>query len=80
VDVDALSRLDMTGAAIASSARSAALIAADSDHETISMRDLVTGIARQYQREARLLRATELGRYASLLTAPAPQAAQPAPG
>jgi len=31
------------------------------------MRDVVSGIARQYQREARLLRATELGPYASLL-------------
>jgi SpoVK/Ycf46/Vps4 family AAA+-type ATPase len=67
VDVDALSRLDMTGAGIASAARSAALIAADSAGAHISMRDVVAGIARQYQREARLLRAAELGPYASLL-------------
>jgi SpoVK/Ycf46/Vps4 family AAA+-type ATPase len=67
VDVDALSRLDMTGAGIVSAARSAALIAADSAGAHISMRDVVAGIARQYQREARLLRAAELGPYASLL-------------
>jgi hypothetical protein len=62
-----------TGAGIASSARSAALIAADSASATISMRDVVAGIARQYQREARPLRATELGTYATLLTGPVPR-------
>ena len=31
------------------------------------MRDVVRGVARQYQREARLLRPTELGVHASLL-------------
>jgi hypothetical protein len=69
VDVDALARLDMTGAGIASAARSAALIAADSTGGAIGMRDVVAGIARQYQREARLLRPGELGRYADLVGA-----------
>lgn len=69
VDLGALSKLDMTGAGIASAARSAALIAADSDRGVIGMRDVVAGIARQYQREARLLRPAELGRYAGLLGA-----------
>jgi len=69
VDVDALARLDMTGAGIASAARSAALVAADSAGGVIGMRDVVAGIARQYQREARLLRPGELGRYADLVDA-----------
>jgi hypothetical protein len=73
VDVDALSRLDMTGAGIASAARSAALIAADSAGSHITMRDVVAGIARQYQREARLLRAAELGPHAGLLGESAPR-------
>src|SRR5205085_306537 len=66
VDLDALARLDLTGAGIVSAARSAALAAADSA-AAISMPDLVTGVVRQYQREARLLRAGELGPYAYLL-------------
>lgn len=67
LDPDALARLDMTGAAIASAARSAALTAADGPGHPISMRDVVAGVARQYQREARLLRPDELGDYAALL-------------
>jgi ATP-dependent 26S proteasome regulatory subunit len=67
VDLDALTRLDMTGAGIVSAARSAALLAADADGSTISMRDVVRGIARQYQREARLLHPAELGVHAALL-------------
>ncbi|GAB7044469.1 MULTISPECIES: AAA family ATPase [Catenuloplanes] len=75
VDLDALSRLDLTGAAIASAARSAALLAAEAAEVSatpdpaISMRHVVGGVARQFQREARLLRATDLGRYADLLPA-----------
>lgn len=69
VDLDALTRLDLTGAGIVSAARGAALLAADAGTGTISMRDVVRGIARQYQREARLLRASELGPYAELLGA-----------
>ncbi|MBO0870558.1 MAG: ATP-binding protein [Micromonosporaceae bacterium] len=71
VDLDVLSRLDMTGAGIASAARSAALAAADSEAATIAMPDIVSGVIRQYQREARLLRASELGRYGYLLGVPA---------
>ncbi|GAA4468076.1 ATP-binding protein [Phytohabitans houttuyneae] len=67
VDLAALSRLDMTGAAIAAAARSAALIAAESGGGTIPMRAVVAGVARQYQREARLLRPAELGAHAALL-------------
>jgi SpoVK/Ycf46/Vps4 family AAA+-type ATPase len=81
VDLDALSRLDMTGAAIASAARSAALLAADaapsadSVAPVISMRHVVGGVARQYQREARLLRPADLGPYAALLGQGAPRGA-----
>ncbi|MET0420010.1 MAG: ATP-binding protein [Actinoplanes sp.] len=67
VDVEALARLDMTGAAIVSAARSAALAAADGPGRDITMRDVVAGVARQFQREARLLRPADLGAYASLL-------------
>jgi hypothetical protein len=68
VDVDVLCRLDMTGAGIASAARTAALSAADSVSSSISMRHVVRGVSRQFQREARLFRPAELGRYAGLLT------------
>jgi SpoVK/Ycf46/Vps4 family AAA+-type ATPase len=73
VDLDVLSRLDMTGAGITSAARTAALTAADAATTgpaitpTISMRHVIRGIARQYQREARLLRPSELGPFAHLL-------------
>ncbi|WP_410667674.1 ATP-binding protein [Amycolatopsis sp. cmx-4-68] len=68
VDVDALCRLDMTGAGITSAARTAALSAADSGSASIGMRHVVRGVSRQFQREARLFRPAELGRYAELLT------------
>ncbi|MEV4145765.1 ATP-binding protein [Amycolatopsis sp. NPDC049691] len=67
VDVDVLARLDMTGAGIAAAARTAALSAADESGESISMRHVVRGVSRQFQREARLFRPAELGRYAGLL-------------
>lgn len=67
VDLDALARLDMTGAAVAASARTAALAAADGGGTTITMRHVVRGVARQFQREARLLRPAELGPHAHLL-------------
>ncbi|MEO3974840.1 ATP-binding protein [Streptomyces sp. CAU 1734] len=66
-DFDALSRLDMTGAGIAAAARTAALAAADGGSRAIGMRHAVRGVTRQFQREARLLRPSELGRYAELL-------------
>ncbi|MEV4319041.1 ATP-binding protein [Actinocrispum sp. NPDC049592] len=67
VDMDVLSRLDMTGAGIASAARTAALSAADTDSAVITMWHVIRGVARQFQREARLLRPAELGSYAHLL-------------
>ncbi|HEX6354205.1 ATP-binding protein [Actinophytocola sp.] len=67
VDLDTLSRLDMTGAGIMAVARTAALAAADTDSPTIGMRHVVRGVSRQFQREARLFRPAELGRYAELL-------------
>lgn len=67
VDLDVLARLDMTGAGITAAARTAALAAADRDSATIGMRHVVRGVARQFQREARLLRPGELGPHAHLL-------------
>jgi hypothetical protein len=66
-DVDVLCRLDMTGAGITSAARTAALAAADAGASAIGMRHVVRGVSRQFQREARLFRPAELGRYAGLL-------------
>ncbi len=71
VDFEALSRLDMTGAGIVGAARSAALAAADSAGAAITMRDVVRGVARQYQREARLLRSSDLGPHGAFLADPA---------
>ncbi|CAL9316647.1 AAA family ATPase [Streptomyces sp. SudanB25_2051] len=67
VDLDTLARLDMTGAGITAAARTAALAAADGGADTIGMRHVVRGVARQFQREARLLRPSELGPHAHLL-------------
>ncbi|MFV2121226.1 ATP-binding protein, partial [Streptomyces sp. Act-28] len=67
VDLDALARLDMTGAGITAAARTAALAAADDGGDTIGMRHVVRGVTRQFQREARLLRPSELGPHAHLL-------------
>jgi hypothetical protein len=67
INFEALSRLDMTGAGIVSSARTAALIAADEGSETITMSHTVRAIAGQFRREARILSATDLGPYAPLL-------------
>jgi hypothetical protein len=67
VDLDALADLELTGAGIVAAARTAALLAADAGSESITMGHVVHGLARQYQREARVLRPTELGPYAVLL-------------
>ncbi len=67
VDLDALARLDMTGSAIVTTARSAALLAADAGSSTISMADVIGSTSRQYRREARVLTASDLGCYGSLL-------------
>ena len=57
----ALSRLDMNGAAIVGAACTAALFAADEKCATIIKNHIVRAIARQYQREARILTPAELG-------------------
>lgn len=67
VDLDMLQQLDMTGAAIVSAARTAALLAANEHSSTISMAHVVKGIARQFRREARIMTPTMMGSYASLL-------------
>jgi SpoVK/Ycf46/Vps4 family AAA+-type ATPase len=67
IDLDILARLDMTGASITAAARTAALAAAEETGASIAMRHVVRGVARQFQREARLLRPTELGPFAHLL-------------
>ena len=67
VDLAALARLDLTGAGIVGTARTAALLAADEGAEAISMRHFVHAARRQFQREARLLTGGDLGRYASML-------------
>jgi ATPase family protein associated with various cellular activities (AAA)/winged helix domain-containing protein len=66
VDLDRLAALEMTGAAIVASARTAALLAA-ADDGTIAMRHVVRAIERQYRQEARVLSAGELGPHATLL-------------
>jgi SpoVK/Ycf46/Vps4 family AAA+-type ATPase len=66
IDLDTLADLDMTGAAIAGSARSAALLAADTGSPVITAAHTVAGVSRQYQRDTRLLRPEDLGRYAAL--------------
>ena len=55
IELDALVKLDMTGASIAGAARMAALLAADEGCDHIRDTHLVEGIRRQYQQEARLL-------------------------
>lgn len=66
VDLDVLARLDLTGAGIAGAARTAALLAAADGRSSIGKSDIVRGIARQYQSDARVLIAADLGPYACL--------------
>jgi SpoVK/Ycf46/Vps4 family AAA+-type ATPase len=67
LDLEALARLEMTGAAIVTSARTAALLAADAGSQAITMAHMVRATARQFRREARLLTPSELGPYGVLL-------------
>jgi hypothetical protein len=77
IDFDLLAQLEMTGASIVNAAQTAALLAMESAkngnaHGTqpsikIGPAHVVQAIARQYQREARLLTASELGAYANLM-------------
>lgn len=67
LDFEALAQLDMTGAAIVTAARTAAMLAADSKAPTIAMAHVIHAAARQYRREARVLTPVELGPYGALL-------------
>jgi len=67
VNVAALAKLDLTGAGIVGTARTAALLAADEGGGAICMRHLVQAARRQFQREGRLLTLHDLGKYAQLL-------------
>jgi ATPase family protein associated with various cellular activities (AAA)/winged helix domain-containing protein len=67
VDLDVLTRLDLTGAGIAGIARTAALIAADARAPFIGVAHIVQAAVRQYRREARILAASELGPYGGVL-------------
>ncbi len=67
LDLDLLSRLDLTGAGITSAARTAALMAAASGGTQITIGHVARALVRQYQREARVLMPAELGPYATHL-------------
>jgi hypothetical protein len=67
LDLVALAELDLTGAGIVAAARTAALLAGDAGAGAITMAHAVQGVSRQFQREARVLRRTDLGRHAALL-------------
>jgi SpoVK/Ycf46/Vps4 family AAA+-type ATPase len=64
VKIDELARLDMTGAAIVESARTAALLAAkeakSSERPTIELAHIADAVKRQYLRDSRVLSAKEL--------------------
>ena len=77
IDFDLLAHLDMTGAGIVNAAQTAALLAMEpaknvnghggAANVEIQPVHVVRAIARQYQREARLLTASELGPYGALV-------------
>ena len=69
IDFEMLQKLDLTGAGIVNSARTAALLAAQED-ASIGMAHLIPAITRQFQHEARLLPIQQLGRYAVLAGSP----------
>ena len=67
VNLDALARLDLTGAGIVGSARTSALIAANAGSPSIGMDHVIRATARQFRREARVLTPSELGAYGAML-------------
>jgi hypothetical protein len=67
LDVTTLAKLDLTGAGIVGAAQVAALLAAR-EGASVSMRHIVRGLVRQYQRESRVLSAHELGPHAAYIT------------
>lgn len=66
LDFTGLARLDLTGAGIVGAAQTAALYAAR-ENASVTMRHIVRGLVRQYQREARVLSAHDLGVHAAHL-------------
>jgi hypothetical protein len=66
VDLDVLTRLELTGAGIAAIVRSASLAAGgDTEQQAaLDMAGIVAAVRRQYQREARILPREQLGAYA----------------
>lgn len=54
VDVDALARLELTGAGIFSTAQAAAFFAAEEGATTIKAAHIMRALERQFQREARV--------------------------
>jgi len=67
VDLSALARLDLTGAGITSAAETASLLASRDGAPCVTMTHVVRAVARQFQREARILGRSELGPHAHLL-------------
>lgn len=67
IDFTPFTQLDMTGAAIVSAGRTAALLAVDAGDAKIRSEHLVEAIARQYQMDARVLAPADLGPYAPLM-------------
>jgi SpoVK/Ycf46/Vps4 family AAA+-type ATPase len=70
VDLAELAGFDLTGAGIFAAAQTAAFLAADQGADTIGPPHVVRGLARQFQREARILTAADLGRHACHLEQP----------
>lgn len=66
-DLELLAGLELTGAGITAAARTAALLAADEGESEIAARHLVRAVRRQFQREGRVLKPTDLREYASLM-------------
>ena len=66
IDLDVLTRLDLTGAGIAAIVRTASLAAGGDTEEqaALDMAGIVAAVRRQYQREARILPREQLGAYA----------------
>jgi hypothetical protein len=71
IDVEPLAALDLTGAGIVSTVRTAWQLAADRGTGELELAQLVEAVGRQFQREGRILNPATLGPYAPLLSVPA---------
>ena len=67
LDLDLLAALELTGASIAAIVRSAALTVHADGRDALAVTDVLTAIATQFRREAKLLPRELLGTYADLL-------------